>query len=270
MTNPLLFSRGGGPDLNNPQTFSGTDTSVIFSIPTVNPTMPAGGSTLESVQLQTITISSAISINPVRRCGEARVAQFSRGARSFAGSMVFTIIGQDPFQSIFGIDTARSSVRTDGSWHIDQMPAFDAIILCQNEMGGVGMQIISNISIVNWGTTYSVDDLYTESTYSYVAEHVSPFIASRFDQAELAAGVSASDISNTLADVLDGIYVADKNPDQLFSETPDHSSGPGSYRIRESEAFTQVPGGNGWNFKGPSTSVLTNSFLGGDWPEGQQ
>jgi hypothetical protein len=56
------------------------------------------------------------------------------------------------------------------------MPPFDIIIVAANETGGVGAQIISNARIVNWGTTYSVDDIYTEATYTYIAEHVTPFL----------------------------------------------------------------------------------------------
>lgn len=159
------------------QTFSGADIMVIFSVAGATNLSygNAKGFTISST-IQTLTVSSTTSVLPVRRCGEARPRDFSRGARTFAGSMVFTIMDSDPFKEVFAIDSYGNSVANDDSWHIDQMPPFDIIVVAANETGGVGAQIISNARIVNWGTTYSVDDIYTEATYTYIAEHVTPFL----------------------------------------------------------------------------------------------
>lgn len=165
------------------QAFSGSDIMVIFAIPFTTLTYNNFDSIYKvSTEIQTLTISSTTSVLPVRRCGEVRAKYYTRGARSFAGSMVFTITNHDPFKEIFGLDKTRSnSDETNGSWHIDQMPAFDIIVLANNELGGIGAQIIQNVNVVNWGTTYSVDDMYTEYTYSYVAEHVTPFLATQYE-----------------------------------------------------------------------------------------
>jgi hypothetical protein len=219
-----LFSKGNtGPNLAKPQTYSGADVSVVFNIPLLSPAHLAGAHTLESVQIQTITISSATSVLPVRRCGEARPKIYTRGARTFAGSLVFTMIGQDPFQQIFSVDPGRSSVRGDGTWHSDQMATFDAIILCANEMGGSGIQIIENMSITHWGTTYSIDDLYVESTYSYVAEHVTPFTSNRYGS---LAGITADAISELLDDTINRLHQVEKTPDDAaMSADQDHQGG---------------------------------------------
>lgn len=126
--------------------------------------------------MQTITISSTTSVNPVRQLGHRKVKSYTKGARTFAGSMIFTVIDKDPFQELFAFDALNTAVRSDGKWHIDMLPPFDAIITGVNEGGAAGVQIIQGITLTNTGTTYSVDDMYTESTYTYVAEHVTPFI----------------------------------------------------------------------------------------------
>lgn len=162
------------------QTFSGADIMIIISVPFTSSAFPNAGTNYKvSAEIQTLTVSSTTSVLPVRRCGEARPKAYTRGARTFAGSMVFTITDNDPFKEIFKIDSQNNSMITDESWHIDQMPPFDIIILANNELGGVAAQIIHNIRIVNWGTTYSVDDMYTEYTYSYIAEHVTPLLVSQ-------------------------------------------------------------------------------------------
>lgn len=164
-------------DFKGKQTFAGTDIAVVFSIPYVEYGYLHDKNYKITAELQTLTISSTTSVLPVRTVGESRPRTFNKGARTFAGSMVFTLLGEDPFRDIFSVDALSNSAVNDQAWHIDQMPPFDIIIVAQNETGGIGVQIIDSARIVNWGTTYSVDDMYTESTYTYVAEHVTPFYA---------------------------------------------------------------------------------------------
>jgi len=157
------------------QSYSGTDISVLFSMP---PFFSIGNKLPRklSAEIHTLTISSAASLLPVRAVGEAKARAYTKGARTFAGTMIFTVLDKDPFQEIFALDALNGSTLQDGLWHIDQMPPFDAVITASNEAGLSAVQLISNIVFSNWGTTYSVDDMYTESTYTYMAEHVSPLI----------------------------------------------------------------------------------------------
>lgn len=192
------------------QAFSGSDIMVIFAIPFTTKQFSTFDSIYKvSTEIQTLTISSTTSVLPVRRCGEVRAKYYTRGARSFAGSMVFTITNHDPFKEIFGLDPSRSNASEgENAWHIDQMPAFDIIVLANNELGGIGAQIIQNINIVNWGTTYSVDDMYTEYTYSYVAEHVTPFLATQYEIQNDVPEVETLTI---------GTRKGNKTPDDLFA-----------------------------------------------------
>lgn len=148
------------------QTFSGADIMIIISMPLSSSAFSKSKTPYKvSSEIQTLTVSSATSVLPVRRCGEARPKSYTKGARTFAGSMVFVIVDNDPFKEIFSIDAINNSTVNDDSWHIDQLPPFDIIVIANNELGGIGAQIIHNIRIVNWGTTYSIDDMYTEYTY---------------------------------------------------------------------------------------------------------
>jgi hypothetical protein len=165
---------------NYEQSFSGSDINIMFimgglQLRSLDPSKPFK----HSAEIQTLTISSTTSVMPVRSLGNVRPLTFTKGARTFAGSMIFTVIDMDPFQELFAVDIDSSSKR-DGSWHIDEMPPFDILIMAANETGKSGMQLISGVTLTNYGTTYSVDDIYTEITYTYVAEHVSPFVQSVF------------------------------------------------------------------------------------------
>ena len=170
------------------QTFAGSDVQVIFIIPIDSQAARPDSNVppyLESKDLQTITVSSTSSLLPVRRIGEKKPISYSTGARTFAGSMIFTVVNKDPLMELFSLDTLNQSATNDGSWHIDSMPPLDCAIIAQNETGGLAVQVIHGIRFTNWGTTYSIDDMYVESSYTYIAEHVTPFVISTFDAAML-------------------------------------------------------------------------------------
>jgi hypothetical protein len=126
--------------------------------------------------LQTITISSAASAGPVRRLGEREVVEYKIGARTVAGSMIFAVLNRDVFA-----DFMRKSLinMTDGSIqspnYVDAIPEFNVLIQGGNEFGSSASALIIGVKLTNFGTTFSIDDMYTESTYSYVARHFVPF-----------------------------------------------------------------------------------------------
>ena len=204
---------------------------VIFVLPTIAPTFKLEDSSMESTQLQTITISSTSSVLPVRGVGRSKPLCYTKGARTFAGSMVFTVLAQDPFQRIANVDALNNTVRGDGHWHIDQMAPFDAIIMCTNEMGESGMQIIHDITLTHWGTTFSVEDIYIESTYTYVAEHVTPFISTKFGYATDLVAIRALE---------DTLFAVGKTPDDAMFRVGEREAGEeyDVYGLQKNDLYT--------------------------------
>jgi len=127
--------------------------------------------------------------------------------------MVFTILGSDPLQEIFAVDAVRSAARTDGHWHIDQMPPIDCMLLFAGEMGGSGMQLIQGIQICNWGEVVSIDDIYTEVTYSFIADHMTPFISSDYIG---SVGSSSNKIFRAIDSIIGSINDHAKTPDDAI------------------------------------------------------
>jgi hypothetical protein len=200
------------------KSFSGADINVVYLIPDTG--FGNKKSMKISAELQTITISSATSTLPVRRLGESKPKTYTKGARTFAGSMIFAVINQDPFQELFALDVLNFSPSiNDGKWHVDQMPPFDIIITATNEAGLGGVQVINGVTITNWGVAYSVDDMYTESTYSYIAEYVSPFVANPNYNEFLKIVSKLKPLIKTPDDVANNVFVDFlKVPTQGYAE----------------------------------------------------
>ena len=156
--------------------YSGADIAAYFYIPTRDSLHSNKISYKKFAEMQTISVSSTRSLSPVRVLGRSNPIEYTRGGRTFAGTMVFATFEQDAFADVYRSDIAESAMETNTSMFVDQLPPFTIVITASNELGSVAQQIISGITIVNYGVTYSIDDVYTESTYTYVATDVTPLL----------------------------------------------------------------------------------------------
>jgi len=129
-------------------------------------------------ELETISISSARSVFPVRRIGEDHVHRYTRGGRSIAGTMVFTTFSRDVFAEFYRVSTADNffGQNANAPFFVDQIPPFHIMLSAANEYGMVANAALINVTLSNWGTTLSIHDLKIESTYTYVAQFFFPFV----------------------------------------------------------------------------------------------
>lgn len=185
MSDPLPYDQQRMTDLANQakgSSYSGSDITATIVMPT--PVKASNGnngpygqrqSVLITGEMQTITISSARSVSPVRTLGTVAPQAFTRGGRTIAGTMIFSNLLRDAF--IEHYQQGKDSGETDfDSFFVDQIPSFDIVLTAANEYGAVANAVIKGITISNFGTTMSVDDMYMESTYTYVAEQFWPFV----------------------------------------------------------------------------------------------
>ena len=140
-------------------------------------------------ELQTLTVSSARSFGPVRRLGENRAVEYKGGARTIAGTLVFGLLNRDVFSDYMrDVIPGAQADNWRGPDFVDELPPFNILIRGGNEYGAMASAMLIGVRVTNFGTTFSVDDLFTEATYSYVAEHYIPFVEdwrktlSNFDQ----------------------------------------------------------------------------------------
>jgi hypothetical protein len=120
--------------------------------------------------LQTISYSTFREVQPVRSLGKTYAAGYTRGPRTIAGSMIWTMLDQyvlaETLRYTYIKDYDPSSVL------VDQIPPFNVIITFNNEYGDVASMGLYGIRMINEGSTYSVDDLITEQTNTYVAQDI--------------------------------------------------------------------------------------------------
>lgn len=139
------------------------------------------------------------------------ICNYFKVHNTFAGTMVFAAIESDPFSEIYDVGLEESYINAQTSIISDQLPPFSVIVTAANEMGGVSMQAIHGITLVNMGTTYSVDDLYSEIVYSYVATDVTQLSVDTFNSRRTAI--------DKLADVGVGLANGVKSASTLIGES---------------------------------------------------
>ncbi len=152
------------------QSFSGTDTVAFLMMP--------GCSPITIGSLTTISYSMYRNKKPVINIGRTNINGVTRGSRIFAGTMIFTLINQHWVRELQEewTDKAGLSYLNDISeLKVDELPLFDIMIVSANEYGSAVAMYIYGIDFTDEAQTISVEDLFTENTFSFIARDVSVF-----------------------------------------------------------------------------------------------
>lgn len=132
-------------------------------------------STKVLAELQTISISSHREKFPVRALGSTYPKAFTRGPRTIAGTMIYTVFDRnilDEFLESHPSDFDAHNPTTSAL--IDQIPPFDITIAFANELGQVSRMAIYGVEMVNEGQTMSIEDLLLENVVQFVARDYDP------------------------------------------------------------------------------------------------
>lgn len=121
--------------------------------------------------LQTISYSIHQEKMPVRVLGNMNAKDWVFGARTIAGSLVFAVLNKHWLVDIY--DQLYENAEMKG-WHFitDEIPPFNITISFANEYGFDSRMAIYGVRLINEGQTMSVNDLYIENTYQFVANDI--------------------------------------------------------------------------------------------------
>lgn len=197
----FVGSNGGGDLVLN--SFTGADVTAFLLMPNqfVDESRQPYPAMKRFAELETISISSARSVFPVRRLGEDHVHQYTRGGRTIAGTMVFTTFSRDVFAEFYRA-TPSDRFNTESPFFVDQIPPFHLLLSAANEYGMIANAALINVTLSNWGTTLSIHDLKIESTYTYVAQFFLPFVQdyNQFvEKVAMASGAASQKLSDAVS-----------------------------------------------------------------------
>lgn len=148
------------------KSFSGTDTLAFIMMPGSTPVVIGS--------LTTMSYSMFRNKKPVVNIGRTNINGVTRGARIFAGTMIFTLINQHWLKELQEQITWLSGFE---ELKVDELPLFDIMIVSANEYGNYAHMYIYGIDFTDEAQTISVEDLFTENTFSFIARDISNFKA---------------------------------------------------------------------------------------------
>jgi hypothetical protein len=159
--------------------------------------------------LTSITVSTYRSKQQVRTLGRVNPVGLAYGQRTIAGTMILTEFDREPFWRLLQSSLADRDIMTQGynaAVLLDQLPPFNIMLFCANEYGDAAYRVIYEISVVTNGTVYSIQDMYTENTISFMATDVTALQPLSVDagtpgMSVLASAMSATEIARRFRDL---------------------------------------------------------------------
>lgn len=146
--------------------FAGTDIIAVITLPNGKPRVIG--------ELQTISYSSFRPTAPVFALGQIGAKGVVRGARTVAGSLIFTVFDRHVLYEVMeDYNDSQSYFDINKS---DEIPAFDITVNFMNEYGQSSQLTIYGVHLISEGQTMSIEDMITENTMEFVAMDIDTMI----------------------------------------------------------------------------------------------
>jgi hypothetical protein len=131
-------------------------------------------STIVLATLQTLSLQTHREKYAVRALGSSYAKGYTRGPRTIAGSMVFTMFNEHALARLIRAMSGKATVYGERDTEIssliaDQLPPIDLTIAIANEYGQLSQMGIYGVEFVNDGMTMSVEDILTEEVVQFIA-----------------------------------------------------------------------------------------------------
>lgn len=134
-----------------------------------------GFSTKVLAEIQSLSVSTHREKYPVRGLGSVYPKAFTRGPRSIAGSMIFTVFDKNVLSEFLEAHPSDFDAHLPTTAAIaDQLPPFDITVAFANELGQVSRMTIYGVELVNEGMVMSIEDMLLENVVQYVARDIDP------------------------------------------------------------------------------------------------
>jgi hypothetical protein len=157
---------------------------TVFSGCDIVPVITTGDKVLELGNITTLSYSTHREKHPVRTLGRTYARSYTRGGRTIAGTLVWTVFDTyalSQLADIYDFESGSDDLMT--TVVPDQLPPFDITITyfhevpnrnapgLPNQFKGAVMRLYG-VEIVDEGQTHGVNDLYIENVMQFVARDI--------------------------------------------------------------------------------------------------
>lgn len=126
--------------------------------------------------LAMLSVSSHRDKFPVSALSRVGPRGFTYGHRTIAGTLAFNTLDSDAFIKALH---DQQPVWSLSDLHPDELPPFDIQIVLVNDFGEISVTMLKSVTILDCGTTYSLDQVTLMETYSYMALDRTPLQPAR-------------------------------------------------------------------------------------------
>lgn len=148
------------------KTFSGTDSLAFMLLPDSKPILLGS--------LTTLSYSMYRDKKPVSLVSRINISGYTRGMRVIAGTMIFTLVNQHMTKDLI---EQVPYLAEHGKIKADELPLFDIMVISANEYGSATKMMIYGVDITDDAQVLSIQDLFTENTFNFVARDLDEFTA---------------------------------------------------------------------------------------------
>lgn len=148
--------------------FSGCDMTMTAEMKTTDGTSVS----VLIGELQTVSYSIYRKLSPILNIGNVNAKDYVGGPRTIAGSLIFTVFNQhwgtelmDKFAQAEGYPMSQKIL-------MDEIAPINLTVSMANEYGISARLAIYGVRLFSEGQVMSINDIYTENTYQYVALNI--------------------------------------------------------------------------------------------------
>lgn len=146
--------------------YSGADIVAVIT--------PEGGKSIVLGELQTLSYSVFRPTAPVYGLGQIAAKGVVRGARTVAGSLIFTVFDRHVLYEVMQeYNDGHQGANINKS---DELPPFDITVNFLNEYGQSSQLVIYGVYLMSEGQTMSIEDMITENTMEFVAMDIDTMV----------------------------------------------------------------------------------------------
>lgn len=163
-------------------------------------------------ELQTISYSIHQEKMPVRCLGNMNPKDWVFGPRTIAGSLVFAVFNKHWLINTYDTIKKKANMK---NWHFisDEIPPFNIICTFANEYGFDSKLVLYGVRLMNEGQVMSVNDIYIENTYEFVAVDIELLDSLADYQQNMSKHIRGSNIATEITN--DTNHTDNSNPNPI-------------------------------------------------------